>query len=85
MKFACIVSVAMLGELQLVEKKINGGNPAVPGDAFPGLLGATVPHLLAANRHLSSTADLDSVSIAKSNGSIHPKCAVSARWAFWLD
>jgi hypothetical protein len=24
-------SVAMLGELQLVEKKINGGNPAVPG------------------------------------------------------
>jgi hypothetical protein len=32
MKFACIVSVAMLGELQLVEKKINGGNPAVPGN-----------------------------------------------------
>jgi hypothetical protein len=25
-------SVAMLGELQLVEKKINGGNPAVPGN-----------------------------------------------------
>jgi hypothetical protein len=32
MKFACIVSVAMLGELQVVEKKINGGNPAVPGN-----------------------------------------------------
>src|SRR3954454_301432 len=25
-------SVAMLGQLQLVEKKINGGNPAVPGN-----------------------------------------------------
>jgi hypothetical protein len=32
MKFASIVSVAMLGELQLVEKNINGGNPAVPGN-----------------------------------------------------
>ena len=39
MKFACIVSVAMLGELQLVEKKINGGNPAVPGndEVSPGI------------------------------------------------
>jgi hypothetical protein len=32
MKFACIVSVAMLGELQFVEKKTNGGNPAIPGN-----------------------------------------------------
>jgi hypothetical protein len=32
MKFACIVSVAMLGELRLVEKEINGGNPAGPGN-----------------------------------------------------
>jgi len=27
-----VYSVAMLGELQLVEKKINGGNPAVLGN-----------------------------------------------------
>src|SRR5436309_1288077 len=27
-----VYSVAMLGELQLVEKKINDGNPAVPGN-----------------------------------------------------
>ena len=34
-----VYSVAMLGELQLVEKKINGGNPAVLGndEISPGL------------------------------------------------